>query len=308
MVRLCSLLAKWSGLIQCHGVSKKNTNQHSVKALELLSNIEKRCQQCFRLLLDPAGASLTALQKELVVLGHALEGIKCNTSIVNSRKEEVAESLRKLDAKLQSRAPALPLPLGSLQFDSGEQDQSPVEHMSTIAQVALVIGLRSNEIPATIESALAKFNLNYKTTVFTTCACHCTYAPTYVPGSNVPIYPEFCTHFPTPETVCGELLLDVHANGERVPKKTFVYHDLNDYLASLLSRRDIEALMDQSCDILAASLLEPPPHFVKNPFEAQFLREFGGPIPGKLFIDRGDEGQYAFALHVDFFNPEGMKL
>ncbi|KAF9228564.1 hypothetical protein BS17DRAFT_658857, partial [Gyrodon lividus] len=47
---------------------------------------------------------------------------------------------------------------------------------------------------------------------------------------------------------------------------------------------------------------------IKNPFEAQFLHEFGGRIPGKLFIDRGDEGRYAFALHVDFFNPEGMKL
>ena len=235
-------------------------------------------------------------------------------------------------------------------LNTGEQGQSPIEHMSTIAQVALVIGLvckvmmgvnehgsnfvltalslllflafqQSNgtlslshenvlkQIPAMIETALAKFNLKYKTIVFATCACHCTYAPTYVPSSNVPIYPEFCTHHPTPETMCGEPLLDVvHSNGEHVPKKTFVYRDFNDYLASLLSRRDIEALMDQSCDILVASLLKPPPRFVKNPFEAQFLREFGGPIPGKLFIDRGDEGRYAFALHVDFFNPEGMKL
>ena len=31
-------------------------------------------------------------------------------------------------------------------------------------------------------------------------------------------------------------------------------------------------------------------------------------MPGKLFIDWGDEGHYAFTLHVDFFNPEGMNL
>ncbi|KAG0700171.1 hypothetical protein DFH29DRAFT_1001347 [Suillus ampliporus] len=43
-------------------------------------------------------------------------------------------------------------------------------------------------------------------------------------------------------------------------------------------------------------------------FEAQFLRQFGGPVPGLLFIDRGEEGRYAFALHVDFFNPEGTNL
>ena len=221
--------------------------------------------------------------------------------------------------------------------------------MSTIAQVALVIGLicsvvmnvnerdsnfiltalslllflafqRSDgtlslshenvlrQIPATIESTLTKFKLNYKTIVFATCACHCIYAPTYSPGSNVPTYLEFCTHHPTPETMCGEPLLDICPSGEHIPKKTFIYHDFNDYLANLLSRRDIEALMDQSCDELVASLSEPPPHFIKNPFEAQFLREFSGPTPGKLFVDRGSEGRYTFALHVDFFNPEGMKL
>lgn len=107
-------------------ITKKDTNRHSVKALELLSNVEKRCQRCFRLLLDPSSASLAALQEELVVLRRALQGIKRNTAIVNSRKEEVAESLRKLDTELQSRAPALPLPLGSLQFDCGKITSFPI--------------------------------------------------------------------------------------------------------------------------------------------------------------------------------------
>ncbi|KAG2746128.1 hypothetical protein P692DRAFT_20739319 [Suillus brevipes Sb2] len=47
---------------------------------------------------------------------------------------------------------------------------------------------------------------------------------------------------------------------------------------------------------------------MKNAFKAQFLHQFRGPEPGLLFIDRGEEGHYAFALHVDFFNPEGMNL
>lgn len=110
-----------------------------------------------------------------------------------------------------------------------------------------------------------------------------------------------------PETRCTEALLGVGIDGKYQPKKTFVYHDFKDYLANLLSRADIEAVMDSACDELCASL-STPPRIVKNAFEAQFLREFRGPDPKKLFVDRGDEGRYVFALHVDFFNPEGMTI
>ena len=68
--------------------------------------------------------------------------------------------------------------------------------------------------------------------------------------------------------------------------------------------------MDQSCDRLASSVSagSPKPHFMQNPFEADFLHEFHSPDLDKLFIDCGNEGHYAFTLHVDFFNPEGMNL
>lgn len=165
------------------------------------------------------------------------------------------------------------------------------------------------QIPSTIKGALAKLNLNCKTVPYAVClSCHCTYTPVYPKGSSIPTYPDYCTHYPRPEAQCREPLLESCANGGKQPKKAFVYHDFNDYLANLLSRSDIEVLMDHSCDELAASLSSPKPHFVKNVFDAQFLREFGGPDPPKLFIDRCGEGRYAFALHVDFFNPEGMNL
>ena len=121
------------------------------------------------------------------------------------------------------------------------------------------------QIPATIGGALARFTPNYKTIPFAVCACHATYALSYSPGSDVPTYPEFCTHHPSPEAECGEPLLDVHRNGERLPKKTFTYHNFNSYLANLLSRLDVEALMDQSCDELVASLSEPPLTSLKIP-------------------------------------------
>lgn len=95
-------------------------------------------------------------------------------------------------------------------------------------------------------------------------------------------------------------------SSEHCPKKTFLYYDFNDYLANLLSWHDIESTMDQAYDDLFHSISSPPPHVVQNPFDTCFLHEFRGLDPSKLFVDRGEEGRYLFALHVDFFNPEGM--
>jgi hypothetical protein len=66
--------------------------------------------------------------------------------------------------------------------------------------------------------------------------------------------------------------------------------------------------MDQACNNLQDSINSSHPPLMKHAFEAQFLHQFCGPDPGSLFIDRGDEGHYAFALHMDFFNLEGMNL
>jgi hypothetical protein len=43
-------------------------------------------------------------------------------------------------------------------------------------------------------------------------------------------------------------------------------------------------------------------------FEAQFMRTFEGPKPGNLFIKGGSKGKYVFAVNVDFFNVEGMRI
>ena len=87
--------------------------------------------------------------------------------------------------------------------------------------------------------------------------------------------------------------------------------DFHDYLANLLSRKDLESVMDRRCDDLMASIRrnEQPPNFVSDVFNAEFMRTFEGPEAGKLFIDRpGHEGRYLFAINVDFFASEGMTL
>lgn len=164
------------------------------------------------------------------------------------------------------------------------------------------------QIPMNFDTALSRFHLTEKTVVYVVCSsCHCTYSPHYTDGSTVPIYPVHCTHHPTLEAKCGESLLSHGPDGVARPKKTFVYHDFKDYLAGLLSCADIEGAMDQAYNDLQDSI-NAPCLLLKHTFDAQFLCQFGGLEPGSHFIDRGDEGRYAFALHMDFFNSEGMNL
>jgi hypothetical protein len=84
-------------------------------------------------------------------------------------------------------------------------------------------------------SAEAKFNLARKTVPYAICSCHCTYTPIDAPGLTTPTYPKCCMHCPTPGIECGMDLLLVGADDEHHPRKTFLYHNLKDYFAGLLS-------------------------------------------------------------------------
>ena len=173
------------------------------------------------------------------------------------------------------------------------------------------------QIPTTVETVLSKFKLDGKTTIFATCPdCHCTYAPSFCPGSSVSSYPATCSNRPYPDAeICSASLLEgvIADNGERStkPVKPFVVYDFHDYLASLLSQKDLEDLMDKSCDDLMASIKndEPPPPYISDVFQGEFIQTFEGPTSGRLFVDRpGKEGRYVFAFNVDFFNSEGMTI
>jgi hypothetical protein len=159
-----------------------------------------------------------------------------------------------------------------------------------------------SRIPCTIDTATKYFALDSKTTIFAVCpACHCTYKPELIPGSNQAIYPQFCDNKPGPgHAVCREDLLE---GPEQKPKKIFTYHHFSDYLSGLLARPDLEKVMDERCDLLTQST-----HLVADAFEATYMKEFLG-SDGKLFLQRPDgEGRYAFVLNIDYFNPEGLKL
>jgi hypothetical protein len=66
--------------------------------------------------------------------------------------------------------------------------------------------------------------------------------------------------------------------------------------------------MDKVCNEFKQSLSQPPPEYVTNIFEADFIQSFEGPEPRTLFMDREDEGYFLFIVHVDFFANEGMSI
>lgn len=165
------------------------------------------------------------------------------------------------------------------------------------------------QIPTSISDVLDSFNLEGKTTTYAVCpTCHHCHAPTFRPRSLIPIYPSQCTNTILEQGICGSPLLQKDDTTKPQPLKPFVYHHLDDFVGSLLSREDLEKHIDDACDNLKSSVdkNEEVPHFVHDIFQAPFMRKFDGP-DNKLFIDRGEEGRLAFSLSVDGFNTEGLR-
>ena len=172
------------------------------------------------------------------------------------------------------------------------------------------------QMPQEIRSLLSKFDLDSRTITYAVCpTCDCTYEPEFPNGPNSPTYPPTCTNIPEPEAdICGECLLRSVIEGDAEPKtvmrpiKPFVYHHFHDYLANLLLCRDLELMMDKSCDELMANIDKKPLDFARDIWDGKFVRSFKGPHSRKLFVDRGSEGRYLFAINIDFFNIEGMRI
>ena len=170
-----------------------------------------------------------------------------------------------------------------------------------------------SQMPNNIRAALSKFDLDNKTVIYAVCPrCHCTYAPYISPGETAAKYPSHCTNHTDPSSnQCGQPLLRRDGTGKEdswKPIKPFVYHSFHDYLAGLLSRKDLEEAMDKACDELQGLIDGPLPSFASDVWQAEFLRSFQGPTPGRFVVDRGNEGRYVFSLNFDTFNVEGMRI
>ena len=194
--------------------------------------------------------------------------------------------------------------------------------------IAIILNLTSHTndtvetaVPTSVQTVLDSFNLEGQTTRYAVCtACHCTYKPQQNDGAS--LYPSHCNNQPQPGLgICGQKLLEHSSKGTLKPIRVFVYHHFHDYLARLLARSDIERIMDMRCDELKDSLMtmdidsgdtahsHPLRGYVQDIFEAELMATFRGPLGMEVFVDRpGTEGRYAFALNLDFFPPEGMRV
>ena len=117
------------------------------------------------------------------------------------------------------------------------------------------------DMPSNISDALLQFDIKSKMVIYAVCpTCHFIYAPQFTVRDKTPQYSIHCMHHPTPESgQCRQPLLrhnksDPHKSQ---PIKPFIYHSFHDYLASLLSCKDLKGIMDKACDDLHAASCQP---------------------------------------------------
>ncbi|KAF8592417.1 hypothetical protein K439DRAFT_1610223 [Ramaria rubella] len=329
---------------------KKERSRHTTKVLSHLTAIATRITLCQDKLQGlPSDKVLCDVEDEVSCYRATMEAITRHTPRIDHRKTELSNKLDQIDARIIELRCLMPASsLEPVCYDSDHHFNSIVDHTNEVAQVTmflaiicvvimgvsrpacdLIMGLLSlilnlawknkdgslapwqahilAQIPMSVTTVLLRFHLD---------GCVTIYAPLYKAGSIIPIYPEQCSHKPRPDSeACNEPLLQPSSkNGtDNVPIQPFAYHNFMDYLAGLLSRKNIEKMMDDTCDKTMESLSQPSPTFVKNVFEADFVRSFEGPntTPEKkvLFIDcPNGEGRFIFSLNIDFFNPEGMRV
>jgi hypothetical protein len=164
-------------------------------------------------------------------------------------------------------------------------------------------------LPTSLYTALSKFDVGSKTTLHAACpSCNYTHDPCYDPVSAAASYPERClNHLAGVDghSVCETPLLEAR-DGQSRPLKPFLTACFREYLVKLLANKEVERIVDSVCDNALSSLNQGSDGLVDDPFTAEFLKTFEGPIPGQLFIDRGNKVRLAFVIHVDFFNPNGV--
>lgn len=202
-----------------------------------------------------------------------------------------------------------------------------IETVGLTTQVAMATGMKKNadgkddfnatqktilnQLPTSLYTALNALQLDSDTTLYAVCpACSFCHRPDLHRISPDSIYPPNCRWLIPGDAglvLCGAGLLE-QRHGCLRPQKPFLMASLQDYLAKSLSDPDIEKLCDQACDdALAERDLPPTDRTMTSVFDGGFLRDFVGP-DGRLFIDRGDKVRLAFALQVDFFNPNGTRV
>jgi hypothetical protein len=128
-------------------------------------------------------------------------------------------------------------------------------------------------------------------------------------------YPERCTHKETPSSQpCNRQLrkaTTINGRMKNRPVRRFLYQDIRDWMRKLLSRPGYEEIMD-NCPSSRSQRSQATRPARDDPTtmdmrDAPALKDFKGPDGKSFFLERGEEGRYAFSITVDGLNPFGNK-
>ena len=303
---------------------RRDHNKITKHDKQILENINKKITTCANNLTH-FHPILQATCETICEVHVALKGIGSHETGIAALKSNAIQSLDNLEV-CWTELSSLLAEDQPLEYSTTHHFASTMHHYSIIIQIAIFLGVfvagvinasldsrhedLISRMPNNIHTALSKFDLDNKTVIYAVCPrCHCTYAPYISPGETATKYPSHCTNHTDPSSnQCGQPLLRRDRTGKEdswKPIKPFVYHSFH-YLASLLSRKDLEEVMDKACDELQGLIDGPLPSFALDVWQAEFLQSFQGPTPGRFVVDRGNEGHYVFSLNFDTFNIEGM--
>jgi len=165
------------------------------------------------------------------------------------------------------------------------------------------------QLPTSLYSALNSLKIESDMTVYAMCPeCHFRYSPTY-DAMKLATYPSQCTNRRLLEKGTIECCTPLLKPNKNVPIKPFIVPSFPNFIARELADSEIEAMCMKACDDAYSSLKDPVADNtpLTSVFHGEFLKKFEGPTPGKLFIEREGKVRLAFAMQVDFFNPNGTR-
>lgn len=167
------------------------------------------------------------------------------------------------------------------------------------------------DMPTSLSDALKRFGVNGCFDLYAACpSCNFTYRVHSLGVKGFYDLPERCDNTILSKDgnfICNTSLLKCRLDGSPQPVKPYLVPSLSDYLArSLLDRTYIEQCTHATDKALHNIQTHQTLDSVSDVFEANFIKDFKGP-DGKLFVDRGDKIRLAFSIHLDFFNPNGIR-
>lgn len=145
-------------------------------------------------------------------------------------------------------------------------------------------------------TASSRYNLSPGLMIYASCPrCSRIYPPASKPNQLGMLYQERCTGTDLLKRPCNARLVRPRLVGNRKEWRAvrrFPFRDPTTFIADLYCRPDLEAVMDS----MRADIRDP----CEDIWDAELLSNFEGP-DGLPFCHR--EGQLAFALAIDWFNP-----